>query len=73
MRKIKLYKGGEQMKTLTRNRNLTRHVDGELTQEQLDQIIPILEQIRYRREVLGIKGYTLEEAMQILNNALEEE
>jgi len=71
MRKIKKCKGGEKVKTLTRNK--VKHEDGTLTKEQLDQLMPILEEIKRRRE-LGIqKYYTLEETMEILNKALEEE
>jgi len=72
MKKIKLCKGGEQMKTLIRNKNLKRHVDGELTQDQLDQLIPILDEIRYRREMGIAKYYTEEEVHQELLQIIEE-
>lgn len=70
MRKIKKCKGGDKMKTLTRNK--VKHEDGTLTKEQLDQLMPILEEIKRRRE-LGIqKYYTLEEVMAELDQIIEE-
>lgn len=72
MRKIKTYKGGEKMKTLTRNKKRINHVNGELSKEQLDQLMPILEEIKYRREKGLEKCYTEEEVHQELLQVIEE-
>lgn len=67
MRKIKLCKGGDTMITLTRNSTVvTKQVEGELTDEQLQQLRPILDKIRYRREMGIEKCYTLEQVMEEL-------
>ena len=70
MRKIKSYNGGDKMKTLTKNK--LNQEDDILTKEQMDQIMPILEEIE-RRIKLGIgKYYTLEEVMAEMDQIIEE-
>ena len=70
MREIKSYKGGDKMKTLTRNK--VKQEDNILTKEQLEQLIPILDQIKYEREVLGVRYYTEEEVHERLIKIVEE-
>lgn len=70
MRKIKNYKGGDKMKTLTKNK--VKQEDGILTKDQLEQLVPILEQIKYEREVLGVRYYTEKEVHGRLRKIIEE-
>jgi len=70
VREIKSYKGGDKMKTLTRN--IVKQEDNILTKEQMDQIIPILEEIERRRKLGLEKYYTEEEVNRELEQIIEE-
>ena len=72
MRKIKLYKGGEKMKTLTRNRNRVDYIDNPLTEEQWAYISKELEQAQYERKMGIAEYYTLEEVMEELEQIIKE-
>lgn len=60
------------MKTLTRNKKRVEYVDSELSKEQLEQLMPMLEEIKYRRENGLEKCYTEEEVHKGLLQMIEE-
>lgn len=61
------------MKTLTRKKKRVEYVDSILSEEQWNQISPILEEIKHRRQMGIEKCYTLEEVMKELNEMIEED
>lgn len=72
MKKIKLYKGGEKMKTLTRNRKIVDYVNNPFTKEQWAYISKELEQSEYERKMGIAKYYSEEEVLEGLRNIIEE-
>ena len=72
MKRIKKCKGGEKMKTLTRNKKRVDYIDNPFTEEQWKYISKELEQAQYELENGIAEYYTLEEVMQGMDEIIEE-